>query len=163
MVNISQTQALALLAQAQTSLTLVAQALQQVIAGAQSTGAANVTLRADLLQAIAFQLQLAADAVERGRIQQQQQAMVRIRGDVDIRVRARQMQVANLLARTRVTLNAALQSVQQLLATAQATGGATSVSVIAAQQLLAQIQTALTAIVQAAAMQQQNILITPVQ
>jgi hypothetical protein len=157
-INISQTQALMLLAQAQASLNLVVQGLQQAIAGAQSAGATTVTLSTALLQGIDAQLQATVNAVEAGRIRQQQMIMVRIRGDIDVMIRARQMQIANILARVRANLNASVRTVQRLLATA-ATSGAVTITLAAAQQLLADIQASLTALVQAAALQTQNIQI----
>ncbi len=157
-INISQTQALMLLAQAQASLNVAVQGLQQAIAGAQASGATTVTLSAALLQGLTAQLQAAVNAVEAGRIRQQQMIMVRIRGDIDVMIRARQMQIANILARVRVSLNATLRTLQQLLATAS-TSGAVAVTLAAAQQLLADIQASVTALVQAAALQTQNIQI----
>lgn len=159
-VDVNQQQALELLARAEASLSLVVQALQQVIAGAQATGAANVTLSAELLQGIAAQIELATEAVIQARFRQQQMARVRIRRqDLMIMVRLRQQQIGNILARARATLSATLRTVQSLLASAQAMGGTATVTLAAAQQLLVELQAVLTSVAEARAAQQQNIQI----
>lgn len=159
-VDVSQQQALELLARAEASLSLVVQALQQVIASAQATGAANVTLSAELLQGLAAQIELSTEAVIQARIRQQQQSMVRIRRqDLMIMVRLRQQQIGNILARARASLSATLRTVQSLLATAQAMGGSATISLIAAQQLLVELQAVLSSVVEASAAQRQNIQI----
>jgi len=160
MVNISQMQAVMLLAQAQSNLNLAVQALQQAILGAQTAGAANVTLSAEALQGLATQIQLAAEAVVQARVRQMQQIMVRIRGsELDIRVRARQMQIANILAQARSSLNATLRTLQRLLADAQVMGGAATIAVAAAQQILAEIRAQVMAVAAALVAQQQTVMI----
>lgn len=159
LINISQMQAVTLLAQAQASLNLVVQAFQQAIAGAQASGAGTVTLSSDLLQSIAAQIQLAAEAVVQARVRQMQMIMVRLRGDTDVMVRLRQMQIANVLAQSRASLDATLRAVQRLQTQAQAMGGSVSVSLADAQSLLASIQAVVTAVAQATVAQQQNLQI----
>jgi hypothetical protein len=156
MVTVEQEQFARALAEAAANLAVAVQAIQQAIAAAQSMGATTVTLRVDLLQALALQLRLAADVILRALIRQQQLVNLMVGS---AQVQALQQQALDTLQRASSSVDLLIQAIQML--TAAAAGmGTTTLSIQAAQALAVQLNAAVRALAEAAAAQRQVITAT---
>lgn len=157
-VMVTQQQAANVTAAARAELSVCIQLLQEAIAQAQATGG-NVVLSAQLLQTLQVRLQAAVRTLAAARVLQEQSANVQVAGT---QVSAVQRQIIEALAAAQAQVNLALDAVQRLIA--QAGGGAVAISLAAAQQILANIQAAVTSVAQIEAAQRQTIgVLAPIQ